>query len=245
MPAMNEDRYNIYGIDDILIKAGYVFLALFILTGGTAVSNMVKGASPDQSEKLYTAALMLFLPAMVFLLIGYSFRRKEQVTSAIMHKMKITPEAPVADLMKSSGISRRAVEQALLLINRRGLGYYILEGEPEKIIDGRLHRTMVLVDRCDSCGSAISQSFPASQAALPLCPYCGTPVGIDRWNDMRNRALEDIRKQDAPSNQTGNIAPMQAVSAPARKTFSLPVFILLLLFFWPAAIIYAAVRYNK
>jgi hypothetical protein len=242
---MNEDRYNIYSIDDILIKVGYVFLSLFILTGGTAVSNMVKGATPDQSEMLYTAALMLFLPAMIFLLIGYIFRGKERVAAAIMHKMEITPEVSVADLMKSSGISRRAVERALLLINRRGIGYYILEGESDRIVDGRLYRTMVLVDRCERCGSAISQSFPVSQTEPPLCPYCGTPVGFERWNDMRNRAFEDIRKQDAPSIQTGNLPQTLAASADSRKTFSKPVFILLLLFFWPAAIIYAAVKYNK
>ncbi len=242
---MNESRYNIYRIDDVLIKAGYIFLALFVLVGGTAVSNMVKQVPTDQTETLFTAAMMLFLPSMVFLLIGYSFRGKEQVAAAIMHKMDMATEVSVADLMKSSGISRRTVEQALLLINRRGLGYYILEKESDRIVDGRLRRTMVVVEQCERCGSAISESFPASQAEPPLCPYCGTPQAIDRWNDMRNRVLEDIRKHTIPSPRTGPGGPVRAVPASGRQAFSLPIFILLLLFFWPAAIVYAAVRYYK
>ena len=43
---MDGDKYNIYRIDDVLVKTGYVFLVLFVLTGGTAVSNMAKGVSP-------------------------------------------------------------------------------------------------------------------------------------------------------------------------------------------------------
>ncbi len=242
---MNQGRYNIYRIDDILIKAGYVFLALFILVGGTTVSNMVKQVPADQTEALFTAAMMLFLPSMVFLLIGYSYRGKEEVAAAIMHKMEISTEASVADLMRSAGFSRRSVEQALHLINRRGLGYYILEGESDRIVDGRLRRTMVMVEQCERCGSAMSESFPASRSEPPFCPYCGTPVAIDRWNDMRNRALEDIRKQNIPSIQTGPMARIPAASAAGRKAFSLPMFILLLVFFWPAAIVYAVVRYYK
>jgi len=241
---MREDRYNIYRIDDVLIRVGYVFLVLFVLAGGTAVSAMVRQGSIGQSDTLFMATASLFIPSALFLLTGYHFRAKEQA-AAILHKMETAREAPVPDLMKSIGRNRRSVEQALLLINRRGLGYYVLDRGSDRIIDGRLQKKMVLVDRCDRCGSGISRSFPASREEPPQCPYCGTPVGLDRWNDMRRRVLEDIREQDSRDSvpaATGHIAPQ----APgARRAFSLPVFILLLFIFWPAAVVYAVAKYNK
>jgi hypothetical protein len=243
--SMKKDQYNIYSIDDVLIKVGYVFLVLFILTGGTAISNMVKQVSTDQSASLQTAAALLLVPASVFLLVGYGFRRKERVAAAILHKMELAREAPVTDLMKSAGYSRRMVEQALVLINRRGLGYYVLDRGTDRIVDGRLRRNMVLVDRCDRCGSGISKSFPASQTEPPHCPYCGSPVGIDRWNDMRHSALEDIMRQDAMEIPAADTGQPSATASRGRASFSLPLFILLLLLFWPAAIVYAVSRYNK
>ncbi len=243
--AMEQDKYNIYRIDDVLIKVGYVFLVLFILTGGTAISNMVKQAPANQASTLHTAAALLLAPAALFILIGYSYRRKEQVAAAILHKMELAREATVTDLMKSTGYSRRMVEKALVLINRRGLGYYVQEKGLDRIVDGRLRRNMVLIDRCDRCGSGISKSFPASQIEPPQCSYCGMPVGIDRWNDMRNSAMKDILRQDAmalPVADTGQGGP---AAATGRASFSLPIFILLLLLFWPAAIVYAVSRYNK
>ena len=242
---MERERYNIYRIDDVLIKVGYVFLVLFVLTGGSAVSTMVKQASPDQSDTLFIATASLFIPAAHFLLIGYNFRAREQLTAAILHKMELAGEVPVTDLAKSVGFSRRTVEQALLLINRRGLGYYVLDRGSDRIIDGRLRRNMVLVDRCDRCGSSISKSFPASQEGPPKCPYCGTPVGIDRWHEMRSMVLEDIRNQDLRDSAPGRISKGVPAAPSARPVFSLPVFILLLFIFWPAAIIYAVSRYNK
>ncbi len=242
---MREDRYNIYRIDDVLIKVGYVFLVLFVLTGGTAVSAMVREGSIDQSDTLFMATASLFIPSAFFLLTGYHFRAKEQVAAAILHKMEAAREAPVPDLMKSIGRNRRSVERALLLINRRGLGYYVLDRGSDRIIDGRLQKKMVLVDRCDRCGSGISRSFPASREEPPQCPYCGTPVGLDRWNDMRNRVLEDIRDQDTRDPVPAGIGQVIPPAPGARRVFSLPVFILLLFIFWPAAVVYAVAKYNK
>ena len=242
---MDGERYNLYRIDDVLIKVGYVFLLLFILTGGTALSAMLKQPSPDRSDTLFVATASLFIPAALFLMIGYHFRAKEQVAAAILHKMELAQEAPVADLMASTGYGRRTVEWALLLINRRGLGYYVLDRGSDRIIDGRLQKKMVLVDRCDRCGSGISRSFPASQEEPPKCPYCGTAVAADRWKEMRRTVLEGIKDQDIrDSVQAG--AGQGAPAAPgARKDFSLPVFILLLFIFWPAAVVYAVAKYNK
>jgi len=96
-----------------------------------------------KADVTYTAAMMLFLPSMVFLLIGYNFRGKDQIAAAIMHKMEMRPEASVA---------------------------------------------------------------------------------IDRWNDMRNRALADIRKHNIPSTRTGPGGRVPAIPASGRQVFSLPIF---------------------
>ncbi|HNW30897.1 MAG TPA: hypothetical protein PKN50_20645, partial [Spirochaetota bacterium] len=66
-----------------------------------------------------------------------------------------------------------------------------------------------------------------------------------RWHEMRSMVLEDIRNQDLRDSAPGRISKGVPAAPSARPVFSLPVFILLLFIFWPAAIIYAVSRYNK
>lgn len=99
---------------------------------------------------------------------------------------------------------------------------------------------MILVENCERCGARIGKRYPISLDRAPSCPYCGNPLNMERWNDLKRRVIDGMKRNDL-----GSAARDAAVHAAYEKTpFSKPVFIILLILFWPAGLIYALVKYN-
>lgn len=80
---------------------------------------------------------------------------------------------------------------------------------------------------CNSCGGDI-------HSHEPVCKYCGAE-NHDYVAPARKESSEDSR----PQPQNVNVQPVR------YSGFNVGVFILLLIFFWPAAIIYAIVRSRR
>lgn len=119
---MNDRDFNIYRIDDILIRAGYGCLLLFVLFGGTIVLKAAQGAVLVNAGSMYAAAAVFGTPAFIFLPVGYAVRRLERTAAVVWRKLHDVPEVPAEDLVAGTGFSRERVEKALLAINRRGRG---------------------------------------------------------------------------------------------------------------------------
>lgn len=233
---MNNADFNLYRIDDIFIRTGYGCLVFFILIGGTIVSNMAKGAALINPDSMYTGAIMFGVPAIIFLAAGYAVRRREKAAAAVYRALETASEVTARDLAAGTGFSRGRIEKALLAINRRGRGLYVWDRDSDMIVDARLRQGMIMVENCDRCGARIGKKFPVSPDRAPQCPYCGNPLNMDRWNELKRKFIDDMKSRDMQA----------AVSQPAGRqaAFSKPLFVILLLLFWPAALIYALVRYN-
>ncbi|HOD15568.1 MAG TPA: hypothetical protein PLA65_11650 [Spirochaetota bacterium] len=238
---MNEEDLNIYRVDDIFIKVGYICLVFMVLIGGTMISAMARGKPLVNSKSMYLGAAMFGVPAVLFLAIGYAVRRREKTAATIWRKLETASEVAARDLMAGSGLSRGRVERALLTINSRGRGFYVWDRDTDLIVDVRLRQGMMLVENCDRCGARIGGKFPVTLEQVPVCPYCGNPLNMDRWNDLKRKVIGDIKDRTMIDDRTA-----AADETSGRKfSFSKPLFVVLLLLFWPAALIYALVRYNN
>jgi hypothetical protein len=238
---MNEADLNIYRIDDIFIKVGYGCLVFFVLIGGTMISAMAQGKPLVNSGSMYFGVVMFGLPAALFLAIGYSVRRREKTAATVWRKLETASEVAARDLVAGTGFSRGRVEKALATINSRGRGFYVWNRDTDLIADVRLRQGMMLVENCDRCGARIGEKFLLNLERVPECPYCGNPLNMDRWNDLKRKVIDDIKDRTMKDDRQAAIDQ----TAGRKFSFSTPLFFILLLLFWPAALIYALVRYNN
>jgi hypothetical protein len=238
---MNENDLNIFRVDDIFIKVGYVCLVFFVLIGGTMISAMAQGKPPFNSGSMCFGVVMFGVPAVLFLATGYAVRRREKTAATVWRKLETASEVAARDLMAGTGFSRGRVEKALLTINSRGRGFYVWDRDTDLIADVRLRQGMMLVENCTRCGARIGGKFPVTLERVPECPYCGNPLNMDRWNDLKRKVIDDIKGRTMIDDRTAAVDQ----TAGRKLSFSKPIFVILLLLFWPAALIYALVRYSS
>jgi len=111
-------------------------------------------------------------------------------------------------------------------INAQQQAAYTYDSRSDKIINNRLLTEFLVAVDCTSCGHKINQKVSLDLSNPPRCQYCGTGVSVDFLNKM---------KQDV-------VMAMQTPVAEQGGDFSVGVFIALLVFFWPAAIVYLIVK---
>ena len=79
---------------------------------------------------------------------------------------------------------------------------------------------------CPNCGNIVVESEPE-------CKYCGTK------NPNFNGESTAVAIKENDSNGS------QQASSGDKKNFSVALFVILLIFFWPAALIYAIIASTK
>ncbi|MCK5901603.1 MAG: hypothetical protein KAG28_00515 [Cocleimonas sp.] len=209
-------KKNIYTIDNWLINIGRILFVIFFISTCSRAS--------DQNYDWVSPALGLFI-AIGLLIVGNIIRRREQQIIAVWNILEHSTEVSAQELRQHTGFNTLFIEDALRLINGRGHAYYIWDKDQDKIIDGRL-RTVVLTDvKCGNCGAKINEITRLDTHKTPTCTYCGQSVSANKINQLKSEAMDKIRHSSATHNNT--------------KGFSLWVFILLLIIFWPAAVAYA------
>jgi hypothetical protein len=231
---MPHAKYNLYRIDDILIKIGWFFLIVFLIFAFVFLAGLAKNWPYGYSTRRLVGTIAFGIPAAGFLVAGQTIRRRERRAVAVWQKLEMAVEVSASDLEAATGYDRLTIAEALLLINRRGNAFYVWDRQTDMIVDGRLRKKTVLVESCPSCGSGINQAFPLAATEPPACPYCGKHLAAERWNGLKEKTLEKIG-QDADRTKT-------AVTHPEITEFRMPTFLLLLFLFWPAALVYALRR---
>ena len=205
---------EIHKIDNYLIRLGWVVL---VFAGIGAASAVAEGGGVE-------GPLLWFLVAALLMLVtGYHVRRQENRALTLWDILEHAIEVRVGDLITSTGLSREELRKVLSVVNAQPGAYYVWDVETDTIVDGRLRKRAVQVDRCASCGAGVNATLSLDLAEAPACPYCGGPVSTgEQIMRMREETLEAIR-------------------VPARhgKPFSIGIFIVLVLVFWPAALFYA------
>lgn len=217
-------QVQIYRIDELLIRTGFVTLLV--------VAVVTLAAAPWESRMSLPALLWLCLAAAApaaMLLAGYGVRRRENRIHAVWRLLQRSLEVDVTALMRASSFTREELVRAVRVLNDRGLGHYVWDDQAEVVRDGRLAVTMAHESRCDTCGAGVSVTLSMSEA--PSCPYCEAPLDAGAVNALKQRT---IARLDTP------LPPDPSVAAPApRRRMSIGVFVMLLIFCWPAALVYA------
>ncbi len=163
---------------------------------------------------------------------GWVVRRKEKRILSLWKHLRNNVETHVPALLANSDFTRDELKTTVRLLNNRGLAFYRWDRATDTIEDGRLASAYVHIDKCESCGASVGIRIRASLSELPLCPYCNGGLSATGINTLKQQALNDLRG--------GNATGVSDVPAPAqRKPMSMGLFIVLVLFCWPAAVAYA------
>ena len=229
---MTPETTNLYRMDDVLIRTGRIGLAIGLFVAITALVAVAgergaSGAAALAWDHGFAFALAM-LPPFVALRVGKSIREREERTLAIWKVLRKHVQVSVDELVANSHFSAAELEDTVKLLNTRALGHYVYDRASGLIQDGRLRDVHLHVEKCDVCGGSISLQVPIGFTRVPACPYCGDPVCVDTLDQRRREVLDRLRGESRSKAPGLGGVP-----------FSIPVFVVLLLFCWPAAIGYA------
>ncbi len=225
------DNYNIYKIDNYLIKIGYVLLLIIISIFLKSIfPNLNNIPASDSIFKFFLLAF-LFSGSIVMLFFGYYFRRKENMINAILRQLDTAIELSSNELLENTGYSKLQLEDAILTINKNGLGYYVWDKNSGIISDGRLRRRVIYIDNCPNCGHRLEKNIPITMDKIPSCPSCGTAINVNYINEIKFKEIQNIEneKKEYTSQIKGD-------------KISIGFVIFLSIFFWPAAVIYIILK---
>ncbi|CAA6803781.1 MAG: Unknown protein [uncultured Thiotrichaceae bacterium] len=210
-------KKDIYKIDNLLITIGRILLVFSLLSTGCSMST-------NSLTQDWASWVLPLSAAISLLVVGGLIRHKENQIIAIWNILEHSTEVSMQELMHNTGFERPFIQQALLLINRRGDAYYVWESKNDIIVDGRLRTTLLSVPQCSNCGGIINQTLTLDLNQRPSCPYCGKMVSTGQINQLKSEAIDKIRTAGARQEAKG---------------FSIWIFIILFVVFWPAAVAYA------
>ena len=222
---------NIYTIDELLFKIGYPA----ILLGFVTLMSVLTHRGAMNTRGLFLIALVLLSGGVALASVGHMVRAKEKMVNGILASLSISKETQIPALCQALGYKREKVLWALKVINRRGLGYYVVDSAADAIVDARLTREIVFVEKCASCGRQSSLTIALNAKEAPRCNYCSTPFDSETWERDRDKALGWMN---------ANVADHQD-SLNRKQNFNIGIFILLLIFAWPFAIMYYMHHYQS
>jgi len=235
---------NLYRIDDLLLRAGGWAAALTL--GGAAVAVLVglaqgsEGPGDPGLAMLSRYALPLstaLLCSAALLTSGFAMRRREKQALSFWKLIDRSVEIQVPELVANSDFTREDLERNVRLLNNKALGFYVWDRQSDVIRDGRLESVYLHVEKCDVCHASIALQVPASLREIPLCSYCGDPVSIDRLQEQKRATLARMRADAEPARAEEAVRGGDA--------FSILLFLVLLVSFWPAALVYAWYKWQS
>lgn len=236
---------NLYRIDDALIRAGFLFGVVALI----GAANLPSASSFDPPMLKWIAVSAVLAAPMVMLVAGYAVRRRERQLIAIWRILKEHGEMPIADLQQMSGYGTDELRKAVGLLNRKlaaGLSWDEASRSVRHVgLEPR--ETLTHSQRCPSCGASVSVEVAADSRSEALtCPYCEGALDGREISSLQNQLRSRKTRSRAPQPVPIYLrAPAEPPARPPARRFSLVVFILLLMFFWPAAVFYAMHRANN
>ncbi len=177
--------------------------------------------------------LLAALGPVVLIGFGWVVRRKEKRIVSLWKHLRNNVETHVPALLANSDFTRDELEAAVRLLNNRGLAFYRWDRATDTIEDGRLASAYVHIDQCESCGASVGIRVRASLSELPLCPYCNGGLSATGINTLKQQALNDLRGGNETATHPATVQ---------HKPMSVGLFIVLVLFCWPAAVAYAVYK---
>ncbi len=235
---------NLYRIDDVLLRAGAIAGVFAMLVGNAAV-NTLKSSGFDSTALL---ALVLAIACPLTLLgAGYLVRRRERLVVDLWRLIEAHGEVSVAHLCRMSSFTHGQLRAAVRRINRRGRALLVWDEVSGTIRAGKRIERQALThsEGCESCGATVNVEVHTRHRDGYRCPYCNGGLDSERINTLLDRLHVSEREQALqPRAEHPSPVPL-AVPVRQGSRLNLLVFIVLLVVFWPGAVIYALHKYQN
>lgn len=167
---------------------------------------------------------------LMLLIIGYGYRSREKKIISVWNALEHAGEARVEGLGVSLGLSREFILKHLKDINAQHQSAYTYDSASDKIINVRLQNEFLLFVDCANCGHKINEKVSLDLSNPPSCRYCGTSVSAEHLNKLKQDVLAGMQAAPAAA-----VAPAGGSSG---GEINIGILVLLLIFFWPAAVFY-------
>lgn len=228
---------NIYRADDFLLKIAAITGVIGFLAAINIFMQLSSGISEnsDPVELMVGLLLAIIIPASFFT-AGWAIRNVEKKYITIWNMLERSVEVTISELQSSTGYPREAIINGIRDINRRAHTSYLIDEKKDLVYDGRLSGQVRAAATCPSCGGEFTSTMKLSLTQDSTCPYCGSTVNLSSLYTYKDEKLEQIR------NEHSSVLPQDHAMAP-KKEFNMVLFTFLIIFFWPAAIIYVIRRY--
>jgi hypothetical protein len=220
-------RPNLLKIDDLLLKAGW-WLALAWLLGSTI--GIAIALDAEEGLARTNAFILAFASAPIGLWIaGFKLRQREHRAWSLYRMVDDHVEIPASDLLRNSDLTAETLSRAIRDLNNAGVAFLVWDRKANLIQDGRLRSARIQVEDCGACGAKVSLNLRIGDIASARCPYCHDPLGAERLMEEKAQLVDEL-DTDPEIMSARNSPP---------SNFSIPIFAILTLFFWPLAIGYA------
>jgi DNA-directed RNA polymerase subunit RPC12/RpoP len=228
--------YNVYQLDEFLItvgKAVSIFSGMLLLIGVWIVNQ-------------YFLIFML-CGGVACLACGVYIRLIENRVNAIARSLDRVNDIRLEDFATATGFSTDQIVSGIQTINRRGIGFYAVDEKSGRISDMRLTKTVAFSDVCTQCAKKIVEHYTLQSDSVPQCPYCGSPLDMSKWSELKNNTLNMFVQDERASDSAAGEANGSFSRFSQKKTppFNIGVLVLLLIAFWPLGVLYVLVNHAK
>ena len=220
-------RPNLLRIDDVLMRAS-ALTALVWSVGSLALLAITAGGGGGLGGPIALSLAAGGAP-LGLLIAGQRLRRRERRAWALHRLVDDHVEIPAADLLRDSDFTAETLSRAIKDLNNAGAAFLVWDRKAGVVQDGRLRSARLQVEDCVSCGAKVSLSIPVGQAASARCPYCHDPLDGEWLRQEKARLIDELDTDPETSRSRNH----------QKSGFSLAIFVVLILVFWPAGVGYA------
>jgi hypothetical protein len=174
--------------------------------------------------------ILVFASAPIGLWVaGFKLRQREKRAWALYRLVDDHVEIPAPDLLRDSDFTAETLSRAIRDLNNAGAAFLVWDRKAGVVQDGRLRSARIQVEDCGACGAKVSLNLRLGDVASAKCPYCHDPLGAERLMEEKAQLIDELDTDP------------EVMSARYKMptNFSVGIFVLLILFFWPLGIAYA------
>lgn len=226
---------NIYRADDILVRIATIS---GIIAGLYALNEMNLYRNNRGEDVLFLVVRLCAAASvpLVFGLVGMAIGRVEKKYLEIWNLLERSLEVTFFEIRATTGYERETVLKALKVLNRRAGAVYLIDPAKDLVYDGRLSGRVAGTSTCPGCGGNVSGLVKLSLTEAPKCPNCGRSIDFLPESSTKEERLRALREEDRKAAEAGQ-------ESAYRGEFKTGIFVILVIFFWPAAIWYLVKNY--
>jgi len=173
-------------------------------------------------------ALFPLVPISLWM-AGARLRNRERRAWALHQLVEDYVEMPATDLLRDSDFTKATLDRAIRDLNNSGWAFLVWDRAADVVQDGRLRAARLQIEECGACGAKVSIRVRVGDIDSTRCPYCRDFVGAESLIEEKAELIEALRTDPA----------ILSARTTRGANFSIPVFLILLIVFWPLGIGYA------